>query len=117
MSYLRVIPRDLFNEANLLKCLAHLWLILERDHYQAEFGVESVDEFMIEQDPNDGSISVVNVPFSVRGKPARLSRPLNSRQPWPLYLEMIDDQDFDPIQVFDINGRLSGDFRNLINQA
>ncbi len=29
MTYKRVIPRDLFNEANLLKCYGALWIALD----------------------------------------------------------------------------------------
>ena len=37
MSYARVIPRDLFNEANLLKCLGKVALILMDRPSDAEF--------------------------------------------------------------------------------
>lgn len=28
-TYIRVLPRDLFNEADLLKCVARLWILLD----------------------------------------------------------------------------------------
>lgn len=104
MAYVRVIPRDLFNEASLLKCLGHLHILLETTPGAAKFDVEDLPVFDIEQDESDGSISVVNLPFSVGGRSVHLSRPLNSRAAWPLYLSVPDDSDFEPIQVFEETG-------------
>jgi hypothetical protein len=110
MSYIRVLPRDLFNEANLLKCLGQLWLLLDGKDGSVKFVTEAVEDgFWIHQDPNDGSIYVANVEVSVRDRWARLSRPLNSRQPWPLYLSILEDPGFDPIAVFNDDGSLSDD--------
>jgi hypothetical protein len=108
MSYVRVLPRDLFNEANLLKCLGQLWLLVD-GREGAKFLVEAVEGFEIRQDPNDGSLFVGNVPFALRGLLAHLSRPLNSREPWPLYLSIPEDPDFDVIAVFNDDGSLSDD--------
>src|ERR1700761_2431214 len=114
MTYIRIIPRDLFNEGNLLKCLGTLSIALERVVSTAKFDVEDVEYFDIRQDPNDGSLAVANLPFSIAGKRAILSRPLNSRQAFPLYLAMRDDPAFDPIPVFQENGSLSGEMLDLI---
>jgi hypothetical protein len=103
MTYRRVIPRDLFNEANLLKCMGRLALL--REHMLAE----DVAEFRIEQDESDGSISVVNLPLWLKAKTYRLFRPLNSRAPWPLYLTYGDDD----IAVFDEYGDLTQQFAEL----
>jgi hypothetical protein len=110
-NYIRVIPRDLFNEASLLKCLGTLYIALENvpDCDQAEFAVGDVDSFDIHQDSNDGSIYVANLPFVVAGRACHLSRPLNSRQPWPLWLSDRDNDDFDRIEVFNEQGKLSSD--------
>lgn len=118
MSYIRVIPRDLFNEANLLKCLGALYIALETagDH-AAGFGVEAVERFDIVQNPNDGSIYVENLPFSIGGRFCHLSRPLNSRSPFPLYATLSwprPGEDDLLVSVFDEDGKLSGAFRSLI---
>jgi len=115
MSYRRVIPRDLFNEANLLKCLGHLYITLETTRSNAKFDVEDLPVFDIEQDANDGSISVANLPFSVDGRKVHLSRPLNTRAAWPLYLSRPDDPDFDPIRVFEDTGFFTDDMLALID--
>lgn len=106
MSYQRVCPRDLFNEANLLKCLGRLsLLILDR---VAPAGMElvhqdSVHGFEIEQNPNDGAIYCRNVELFHLGDYFTLMRPLNSREPWPLYFTVDDTT----IYVFTEHGDLS----------
>jgi hypothetical protein len=119
MSYIRVIPRDLFNEASLLKCLGALYIALETagDH-RAKFGVDDVDRFDIVQNPDDGSLYVANLPFLIGGSPYHLSRPLNSRAPWPLYAQRCwpgDRDDDSVVSVFCEDGKLSGEFLRLIN--
>lgn len=103
MSYYRVIPRDLFNEGNLLKCLGQVYLQLEYlnlpdvslAHASSRYG------FPIEQDQNDGSITVTNVMLSKDGELYSFRRPLNSREPYPLWLVHPDDED---IAVFNDDG-------------
>lgn len=87
-NYSRVIPRDLFNEANLLKCLGQVYLNLEQLNIE---GVELVgdrieDGFDIVQDEADGSLSCHNVLLKVQNGYYEFRRPLNSREPWPLYM-------------------------------
>jgi hypothetical protein len=117
MSYIRVLPRDLFNEANLLKCLGALWIAVDGKGPAAQFDVESVEHFDIRQDPNDGSIFVANLPFSMGGRRAHLSRPLNSRNPWPLYISFPDYPEIDVAPVFADDGKLSVEFTLLIITA
>ena len=106
-NYIRVLPRDLFNEANLLKCLGRLWIVLDdiRESHHARFETEDCDSFDIVQDESSGAIYACNVIFTVRGVPCQLSRPLNARSSWPLYLETEDDA----VSVFDGEGNLSAD--------
>lgn len=117
MSYTRVIPRDLFNEANLLKCMAALWIALDsRGGHAARISNDdqSVDDgFAIEMDPSDGSISVTNVSFTIGGEDYRLWRPLNARSAWPLYVNHGDES----IRVFTESGDLSEEFWALISGA
>jgi hypothetical protein len=114
MAYMRVTPRDLFNEANLLKCLGRLMILL--DNLPASGHLAVLDEgdgspFDIQQDDSSGAIEVVNLPLRIGGQQYRLMRPLNSRQPWPLYAENYDDA----VSVFTDDGHLSGEFLLLIN--
>ena len=110
-NYIRVLPRDLFNEASLLKCYGRLWILLDEtaDH-GARFETSDVDVFDIAQDASSGAITVRNVTFTVRDIERRLTRPLNSRRAWPLYVESDDDD----IAVFDDAGNLSDEMRAFI---
>ncbi len=116
--YTRVIPRDLFNEADLLKCLARLWIALDerRDHAASLAYVDDDAEggaFEVEQDPSDGAITVANLPLTVNGAPLRLYRPLNTRSAWPLWCQADDDD----VRVFDDHGALSEEFLALIRTS
>lgn len=118
MTYSRVIPRDLFNEANLLKCLGRLWICLDsRRDLPCQLGAIKTDydpgdhtgeAFHIVMNEGDGSLSVANLPFHIRGDLFTLSRPLNSRDPWPLYCESPNGETC--LEVFDSDGNLSAEF-------
>jgi hypothetical protein len=99
MNYYRVLPRDLFNEANLLKCLGRLSLLIHDGKLPRWDCLHDGGAFDIEQDESDGSLFVKNVRFTVGGHPIHLYRPLNSREPWPLLTE-----DCEP--VFDDEGNV-----------
>lgn len=109
-SYMRVIPRDLFNEASLLKCIGHLYIAI--DGLEGVALVHDGGEvfFDVRQNPSDGSIFVSNIQLVVRGHIYRLSRPLNSRQPWPLYVDVADET----LEVFDVVGHLSEDMDDFL---
>lgn len=111
MSYIRVIPRDLFNEANLLKCYGQIYLNLEKLHVNAELvddgSLENESHFRIYQDESSGGIFLLNVYLLVRGKRMRLERPMNSRKPYPLYL--YESEESDAIAVFNDDGSFSAE--------
>ena len=105
MNYRRVIPRDLFNEAKLLKCLGQLSLNIEtipdfnlslRDDYQ-DFGV-SCNEF--------GMMFADNIEATYRGEMVYLSTNYNSREPYPLTYLYNDETEY----VFNDDGTLSVSF-------
>lgn len=83
MSYTRVLPRDAFNEANLLKCVGKLTLLIE-DRMLPGWSYDYDGEpFDIHQNEADGSISVRNVRFMKGDYEIYISTPLNSRRAWP----------------------------------
>lgn len=112
MSYIRVIPRDLFNEANFLKCLGQLSLLindglapegLSIQHQRPETGFE------ITIDAGSGDLIMSNMFLvSQNGCRAWLHRPLNSRDSWPLYI--VDWDEDEEIFVFAADGSLSKEF-------
>lgn len=119
MTYKRVIPRDLFNEANLLKCLGQLVVKLDERRSFASLKASEANPFagfMIEQSPDDGSISSATLIFMIKADNYRLYRPLNSREVWPLWVGAgwMTDPDFEDLAVFDDEGELSPEFIALI---
>lgn len=114
--YIRTIPRDLFCEADLLKMLGRLYILLE-NRADAGFDQETVPVFDVRQDPSSGSISVANLTFSVRGRTYRLQRPLNSRQPWPLWLDDPEDADFEEVRVFTEEGEIGPEMAELLGDV
>jgi hypothetical protein len=117
MGYDRVIPRDLFNEADLLKCIGRLYLELENLYkiYDPKYVAEvlQVDQgpFLIEQNPTDGSIYVKNVDLFFKGNTYKIYRPLNTKIPYNVFLERIREED---IPIFDVNGDLTEEFRGFL---
>jgi hypothetical protein len=106
MSYYRVIPRDLFNEANLLKCYGQIYLNLERIHVVNAELINDGRAFEVIQAEYDGSLTLRNVKLLINGEEHRLHRPLNSRESWPLYLTDKDDEE---VSVFNEDGSFTSD--------
>lgn len=123
MSYSRVIPRDLFNEGNLLKCYGALYIELENTiGHKAELvdNLDGSEPFKILQSYLSGAIWIDNVALEINGKRHNLWRPLNSREPWPLYCSTepeMGEETGDEIEVFTEGGKLSADFLALITGA
>ena len=109
MSYLRVIPRDLFNESKLLKCLARLYIESEHQPEGAIAFRHDGGAFQIEQDGSDGSIFVANVRVIVNGCRVDVYTTLNARGELPMYFTFNDDID----RVFDDEGRLTKEFLGI----
>ncbi len=116
--YVRVVPRDLFNEGDLLNCHGRLVIALEEIESRARFLDEDVRRFEILQSQASGGIVIANVRFEIDGILHRLERPLNSRRRNPLMVEAKDgDPDFEPVRVFEEDGTLTADMLELIGAA
>jgi len=117
MSYTRVIPRDLFNEASLLKCLGQLWI--KTEGYQGQpprpvLILHTGTEFNVHQDESDGSIHSGSITVIIRGRAYDHYRPLNSREPWPLWLRQRANPDAKDFCAFTDDGELSAEVLALI---
>lgn len=115
MSYYRVIPRDLFNESKLLKCLGQLSLVIH-DMVKVPRGLSlelfaEEDGFRIEQDQDSGALFCANLECACAGKLVTLSCPYNSKDAYPLRYALDDDNEG---RVFDDNGAPSDDFRSAM---
>ena len=90
MSYYRILPRDAFNDANLLKCMAKLTMLIEDGKIPWLTFTYDNKPFNIQQNPHDGNTYVANISIYCKhddAGPLILTRPMNSREPWPLYIE------------------------------
>lgn len=106
MSYYRVIPRDLFNEAKLLKCLGFLVLKIHDGLIDLNFEHEDPEEgFKIVQDENSGALSCCNLTFyNKKGEEVIVFSPYNSRGNFPLvFLDSLEEENC----VFDDEGNFS----------
>jgi len=116
MTYERVVPRDLFNEASLLKCIGRVWINLDQRGLSDAIEHDGA-AFDVEQSQDDGSLYCANVTLWVAGRHIHLWRPLNAREPWPLFarLPMDDDGlDYDDIPVFSANGDFSPEMNDFL---
>lgn len=111
MSYDRVLPRDLFNEANFLKCVGQLWLRLEGNDKCEIIGPQESEGFAFELDMYSGDLSLENVHLKLGSDLYTFKRGLNSRDPWPLYITTEEEED---ILIFNDNGKLSGEFLDFV---
>lgn len=114
MSYYRIVPRDFFNEALLLKCLGHLLIQIERDpklHYSL-WTVSDYDgkPFKIEMD-EDGYLSVSNHIFYFNGERMIFATRSNRLHHYPLEVIAIDDY----TDVFDQQGNITDEFIELLD--
>lgn len=92
MSYKRVLPRDAFNEAKLLKCIGKLILMIEDGDLPAWHYHYDGESFNVVQDPSDGSIFVENITFWRNKKQVHVFTPLNSKEAWPALFIDGDDE-------------------------
>lgn len=91
MSYKRVLPRDAFNEAKLLKCIGKLTLMIEDGELPAWHYHYDGEPFGITQDESDGSIFVSNITFWRSKKQVNVFTPLNSKDAWPALMRDGED--------------------------
>ena len=114
--YQRVLPRDAFNEGNLMTNIGRLWILLDEHRgHGASIVEEDVAQFDIRQNDATGGLTVTNLTFLIDGTRYYLERPLNSRDKWPLLVSEKDgDEDFEPVEVFDDEGGFSAEMLRLI---
>lgn len=101
MSYKRVLPRDAFNEAKLLKCIGKLTLLIEDGMLPAWHYHYDGDPFNIVQNEADGSIYVANITFWRNKKEVNVFTPLNSKEVWPALFR----EDGDEYYLFSESGK------------
>ncbi len=116
--HIRVIPRDLFNESKLLKCLGQLSLkIHEKGAFDMTMHLFDEEDkgFLIYQDPGDGSLMVPNLVVLNRDKkPIVFKSTYNSKEPYPLF--MVDPESEEEITVFNEDGSFTDEFTERMSR-
>lgn len=111
MSYFRVIPRDLFNESKLLKCVGQLLLKAHDGSLAVTYKHENPESgFRIVQDRDDGGLEIANLQIAVGGVVRRFCSWYNSRSAYPLFVE---GDEGELLPVFDDTGEFSAEFLEL----
>jgi hypothetical protein len=116
MSYTRVIPRDLFNEAKLLKCLGQLALLLhEGKGIRWPLWLVFADPekgFVIDQNTASGGLFCTNLTLYLKEMEVCLFSVYNSKSPFPLLFDGGNDGEGD---VFNDDGSLSEEFSQWLD--
>lgn len=112
-NYTRVLPRDLYNESKLLKCIGRLVLLIEDGHapygLQYEHEGEPFEIGLVE----DGHLTFTNIHFSIGETELFLKTVYNSKNNYPLFLEY-DNVDY---EVFDEHGHFTKEFFSFTSEA
>jgi hypothetical protein len=110
--YNRVIPRDLFNEAKLFKCIGRLVLLIhDGKTINGMTFTHDGTPFVVGQYDEDGSLTIINIHFKVKRQKLQFKTTYNSKNNYPLYLYY----DYVDYQVFDESGEYTEEFTNFIN--
>lgn len=116
MAYQRVLPRDLFNEANLLNCLGKLIIMSgETPDLPFELEVREMKEgqpFLIEQD-QAGNICATNVRVYINSVKLELVVCSNNRRKFPLELVL---EDMSSVYVFGEDGTFDSEFLEEVSK-
>jgi len=111
-TYQRVIPRDLFNEAKLLKCIGQVVLKIHDRQTPIRMGViETGERFKIEL-LDEGYLFISNLDITILGEKYLFKTTYNSKSNYPLFVEIQEDNGPVDIQVFDENGNFDEEFIN-----
>lgn len=111
MTYLRVIPRDLFNESKLLKSLGQLCLLIHERlgiRWPLRMELDREEEgFVVFQCQNSGNLCCLNLEIVVGGRQVLLASTYNSKKPYPLVFLRDDESEGD---VLTDDGAISQEF-------
>jgi hypothetical protein len=111
-NYQRVIPRDLFNEAKLLKCMGRLVLKIHDNNVPVPMTFEhDGNPFKIVQQ-ECGSLRITNLKIFINDKPFIFHSTYNSKSNYCLHVVA---DDFGEPSVFDENGDWDEEFIDFVN--
>lgn len=105
-NYIRVIPRDLFNEAKLLKCLGQLCLNIHNGTIPCKITVEENGSPFDIRLLDEGALIIDNLTFKIKGIRCYFKTTYNSKSNYPLHCEHNDCE----YLVFDEQGNFDEEF-------
>lgn len=108
--YIRVIPRDLFNESKLLKCLGRLILLIDDNEAPEGLKFQHDDESFEIGLYDDGYLGIANVFFFINEIPVVFKSTYNSKSSYSLFCEF----DYCEYLVFDEEGNFEPDFLEFV---
>jgi hypothetical protein len=107
MKYTRVIPRDLFNEAKLLKCIGRLCLLIHDNQVPVPMRFKHNGSAFNVVQSIDGDLMLTNVLIYIKDKEFDFKTHLNSKSNYSLYLY---DEEAGIVDVFEDNGEFTSEF-------
>ncbi len=108
-NYRRVIPRDFFNEAKLLKCMGILALAVLDNTVPENISIkidENGESFDIILDNMYNLLRVSNYNVEINGEFYLVGTTYNSKGNFPFYV-IVDEEE---VEILDNNGKFSNDF-------
>ena len=108
-NYTRVIPRDLFNEAKLLKCMGRLCLLILDNQTPVQMESKDTGEPFKIALLDEGVLTITNVEILINDKPYQFQTTYNCKSNYPLFLV----HDYCEYQVFNDDGTLNDEFINF----
>lgn len=114
--YERVIPRDFFNEAKLLKCMGVISLAIldNKTPKGIEMKIEESGEAFEVVLLDEGSLTIANYPVKINGELYNLKTTYNSKANYPLFFETLNYED---ILVLDESGNFTVEFIEYFTEA
>lgn len=112
INYNRVLPRDLFNESKLLKCIGRLCLFIHNNEVPFTMSIEETSEPFKIGLTEDGHLTITNLDILIDNTSVQFKTVYNSQSPYPL----IASFHYEECLVFDDNGEFTEEFvefRNL----
>lgn len=112
----RVYPRDIFNQANLLENLGHLYIELENLNLEKLFVDQNSEEESFEMIVSgmDNTQSIKGLYLKMDGELCSPWRSINSRERYSIYITHPETEE--EYEVFDQDGKLSSDLLNELNK-
>lgn len=107
--YIRVIPRDLFNESKLLKCIGRLTLLIHDGFIVGDMTFEHDDTPFKIGLTDDGFLSIKNIIFKIHGTVVFFKCLYNSENRYSLFCEY----EYCDYLVFDEEGQYTDEFKQF----